>query len=325
MITHTSAAMTTYPFHSPAIRDLAWACFSPPVMHSDAFSDGPANVANCALSLTPARLEWLLALDRDPASLLAHIDGVQSHRLGIYFESLWHFFLTHDDQVDLVAHNLPIRHEGKTLGEFDCLYFCRQRQRHVHLELAVKYFLSNHTETRDEHASQWREWWGPECQDRLDLKVNHLMQHQIQLSQYPQAKTALNQLGIVELAKEVEIKGYLFQARHDPIPPPYGYNQEKNLNQWVFMKDLAAFAKAREFDTFKYLEKREWLAPWRGRVAELDLPALTESLARRPLRNAVHADQIRPSLVAAIDDSGEEIDRFFVVDNHWPTGNGERA
>jgi uncharacterized protein len=316
--------MTTYPFHTPAVRDLAWACFSPPVMRSDELVAEPTNVTNCGLSLTPARLDWLRALDRDPASLLAHIDGVQSHRLGIYFESLWHFFLAEDTQVDLVAHNLPIRHEGKTLGEFDCLYFCHQRQRHFHLELAVKYFLGNRIATSTEHASHWREWWGPECQDRLDLKLNHLMDHQIQLSEYPEAKAALNELGIVAPAKEVEIKGYLFQAQHDLVPPPYGYNQDNALSQWVFLKDLAPFTQARAFNGFKCLEKREWLAPWQGQTATLDLPALTEHLGQRPLRNAAHADQIRPSLVVAIDDRGAEIERFFVVDNHWPTGNGER-
>ena len=128
-------------YHTREVRDLAWACFSPPLLLSPGLAQPEEAVSNCGLGLTDARRSWLERLDRDARPLLEHLARRRGSRLGIYFEQLWHFFLTEDPAVDLVAHNLPVRADGRTIGEFDCLYYCRERRRHVHLELAVKYYL----------------------------------------------------------------------------------------------------------------------------------------------------------------------------------------
>ena len=113
--------MSNYQYKTREVRDLAWACFSPALFHSEELSDEGQNIANCGLSLTELRQNWLRALDLRPAPLHEHLSKLHSSRLGLYFESLWHFFLQSDSEVDLIAHNLPIRDEGRTVGEFDCL------------------------------------------------------------------------------------------------------------------------------------------------------------------------------------------------------------
>ena len=81
------------------VRDLAWACFSPPLLHTQKLADDQHNVANCGLSLTPTRTAWLQQLDHNPGPLLDYL-AQQSHtRLGLYFEQLWHFFLAQDPAV----------------------------------------------------------------------------------------------------------------------------------------------------------------------------------------------------------------------------------
>lgn len=319
-----------YPYKNQEVRDLAWACFEEPLMNSRHLSGDGQTVTNCGLLLTPARRQWLHEVDDDPSALIAHIAGIRSHRLGIYFEGLWHFFLAQDTQVDLVAHNLPVHDGGRTIGEFDCIYYCHERRRHFHLELAVKYFLSNRTVTLPGQASRWDasrwdasrwlEWWGPECQDRLDLKISHLMDRQIQLADKPPAQAILSQLGITDVAREVEIKGYLFQSVADPLVPPYGYNPDRPLSQWVHLDQLADYCARQEWHDFVHLPKFQWLSPTNSAATGERLGAAFLLAAMR----SHFEQQTRPQLIAALDHSGDELARFFVAGNGWPEGNGER-
>lgn len=85
-----------YPFQTPEVRDLAWACFSPALMHSQELAGSTADVVNSPQALTPLRMAWLERLDRDASALLEHLSLRASQRLGLYFEQLWHFFLVQD-------------------------------------------------------------------------------------------------------------------------------------------------------------------------------------------------------------------------------------
>ncbi len=304
--------MSHYPYKTREVRDLAWACFSPALFDSEKLSDDRQNIANCGLGLTAARQTWLESLDRQPAALLQHLKVLHNGRLGLYFESLWHFFLQEDAGVDLLAHNLPIRTGGRTIGEFDCLYYCRLRKRHFHLELAVKYYLGHRQSTTNQSASHWREWLGPTNTDNLDRKIKHLTQHQIQLGDHPAARQPLEQLGISTLNCEIEIKGYLFESLADPLPPPYAHNHQNKLCQWLTIGELAGYLDTCASSHFLALPKPQWLAPAKavtgkgkpvGREQTLEL--LTEHFRQ----------QGKPQLLAAFDKTGFETQRFFVVDN----------
>ncbi len=313
-------SMIAQSYKNPEVRDLAWACFAPAMMRTEQLSADSQPVGNCGLELTLERQEWLTSLDQNPVPLRDHIAGIRSHRLGIYFEGLWHFFLQQDEQVDLIAHNLPVRDGGVTLGEFDCLYYCHQRGAHFHLELAVKFFLSNRRDTTSDQPSQLREWWGPECQDRLDLKLGHLMNRQIQLADLPPAQVCLSALGIEQIGREVEVKGYLFQSIRDPLSSPDGYNKQQTLNHWVHLEDLAQYTGRMLPKQFITLSKLQWLSPI---VAGPGAALLTAEELLRAMQEHFDTDS-RPQLVAALDGSGSELDRFFVTGNDWPHGNGER-
>ncbi|MFK8049495.1 MAG: DUF1853 family protein [Halioglobus sp.] len=313
-----------YPYKNDLVRDLAWACFDPPLVDTGILSAGV--VSNCALLLTPERERALEQLDANPTPLIDHMAKLRSHRLGIYFESLWHFFLEHDPAVDLIVHNLPIRSDGKTIGEFDCIYFCHHRKRHVHLELAVKFFLGvadasdNPTNTEPAHSSELNQWWGPECQDRLDLKVRHLLDRQIILSEHSAAKLRLAEFGIESLDREVEIKGYLFQPQDNPILPPVGYVGASIPDQWVHLKNLVEHSNKLEATHFKHLPKFEWLSP---RVETETAHLLSASELNQKMLHHFESES-RPQLVSTLNEAGVECGRFFVVGNVWPFGSGER-
>src|SRR5690606_32898773 len=134
-------------------------------------------------------LHWLADLDRDPRPLLEALADRHSSRLGLYFESLWKFYIEQHPDWELLGHNLQIGSAGRTRGAFD--FLCRYRDEYWHLELAMKLYLGL-KDSLDPGA--WHQWWGPNCNDRLDIKLNHLTQRQLTLSTDPQGREALDTL-----------------------------------------------------------------------------------------------------------------------------------
>ena len=306
--------MSIYPYQTREVRDLAWACFSPPLMDTARLAGDQADVENCGFTLTPMRRAWLENLDRDASPLLTHLSVLHSRRLGVYFESLWHFFLAQDPEVELVAHNLPVTSDGRTLGEFDCIYFCRRRQRHVHLELAVKFYLGWRDAPDKVSVSDWSDWLGPELRDRLDLKISHLLQRQIRLGEREPARQLLHKLGIHDLQREIEIKGYLFRPFRVSLPPPAAFNPGRALNNWLPLGTLPEWHRELAAPQYLPLPRPEWLAPAR-------LSGDRSAIAPGELRDKLEAllgKYGRPQLVAALDDQGMEVNRFFVTGPGWP-------
>jgi hypothetical protein len=288
-------------FRHPQVRDLAWAGFSPPLLLN-------SDLRGAGLHWTHAWEQRLIDLDRDPAPLLDFIGDACSGRLGIYYERLWHYLLQEDENCDPVVHNLPVRAEGRTVGEFDCLYYCLKRRQHVHLELAVKLYLG--VPERDY-------WLGPGCKDRLDLKLDHLLGKQIQLGTRDAARPVLMEYGIDHLATAVDIKGYLFNASR-PLELPESYNPAVPMQHWYCLEDFVRLPQLPSawLGWFR-LPRHHWLAPHlhkTGEDTELGLP-------EEEIRDHFHRTG-RPLLLAACDHRGEEQRRCFVTPLGWP-GTGD--
>lgn len=263
---------------------------------------------NASFALTNERCDWLRALDQHPQPLRAHLALGHSKRLGLHFERLWHFFLAQDSEVELLAHNLPVRDSTRTLGEFDCIYYCHQRQRNVHLELAVKFYLS----APGAISQALSNWLGPNSRDRLDLKLQRMLTHQIRLADTPQGASVLAELGIKDTLREIEIKGRLFAHCPSPAPAPSGYNTTLPLSQWCFISDLPGID---DIGVARYLplERQQWLAPVNnGGNEALSLADLTALVTKQWQNDS------RPMQVAVIDDGGCEQRRFFLVQDNWP-------
>lgn len=238
-----------------------------------------------------------------------HLDQRRGKRLGLYFESLWHFLLQQDPAVELIAHNLPVRDGARTVGEFDCIYYCHTRQRAVHLELAVKFYL--HRGYQDgADAAAYENWLGPNTRDRLDLKLQRLLTHQVLLSRDPLGAEVLAGLGVTDPLLELEIKGRLYHPLGIEIPKPAGYNPTVPMHHWCRLKQDWAPA-AEGSDKLLPLQREQWLAP-----------VLADGSASREcatLRAMLSADQHgRPEQFAVIDADGNERHRLFIVADAWP-------
>ncbi|NQX88005.1 MAG: DUF1853 family protein [Halioglobus sp.] len=279
-------------------------------MHMADLADAHANVLDCTPALTPARRLWLDRLDRDATTLLQHLAQHRSHRLGLYFEQLWQFFLAQDPATELIAHNVPVQGEARTLGEFDCLYYCHEERRYVHLELAVKYYLAVPQKTSD--GASLQRWVGPNISDRLDCKLAQLLERQIRLSESSAATAVLNMLGIANPRREIAFKGCLFQPITGALPPR-GYNRQIPLSDWVTARGLKAYCATIDLRAFKVLPKRHWLSPHLHTAGDVvDSTGLSATVNERI------AAEGYPLMVAALDDHGRERRRFMVVPEHWP-------
>ncbi len=306
----------------PVVRDLAWAVFSEDLILAGSLGSETHRLLACNLSrLTPTRLAWLQALDRAPGPLLAHVEDSIWQRLGLYFESLWHFFLDNDAEVDLLAHNLPVRDATRTLGEFDCLYRCRDSGDIVHLELAVKFYLhtgGGNSGTGDDRA----DWLGPGRRDRLDRKLDHLTTHQTRLAGQPAAQQLLRDRGLAPDRVEVAVKGRLFQRSDRPAPPPTGFNPAQSLLTWYHVDKLERSESEIESECqspgWVILPRRHWLAPLAPAALCNMQDAPSGSAALRTALGSRFAARNAPLMIASLDEDCRELRRFFVAPTGWP-------
>ncbi|CAI3798129.1 hypothetical protein GLGCALEP_01897 [Pseudomonas sp. MM221] len=184
----------------PAVRDLAWALLSPPLLSAPPCPQRHP-LAGSLWAEQPPRLEqWLRALDEDDRPLQDWLAKLGSRRLGHYYERLWQFALGQAPGIELLAANLAIRDAGRTLGELDVVL--RDRDGVHHLELAIKLYLGPQGAGYDPHA-----WLGPGCHDRLGTKLAHLAGHQLPMSKGALSREVLSQLGIDELQAHVWLGG----------------------------------------------------------------------------------------------------------------------
>ncbi|MGF6753942.1 DUF1853 family protein [Paraburkholderia sp. GAS334] len=294
------------------VRDLAWLLFSPDLLRAQPPAGMLARLFETAAEET-ATIDWLCALDAAPESLHRHIAASRITRLGRYAECLLGWFLQHGPAARLVAANIALRRAGVTLGECDFLVETASGRR-LHWELAVKCYLH-----AGDGRSELADYVGPNLQDRFDLKLSHLLDHQLPLSAREEFVT-LGHRGPWE--PQMFIKGWLFYgvtdsdagSRHEApqIDPAHA------RGWWSTRADWPAFA-ATQADAWKVLPRLEWLAPRRyeargasPETAFVDAATLFTQFER----------QTGPTMVAAfaLDEAGRWIEqsRGFVVPDDWP-------
>lgn len=281
-------------FKSHLVRALAWSCFSETLINEIAAPIAPIRRPN--LPLTAYRLDWLQKLDANDLALKKYLhQHCHSTRLGLVFESLWHFFLLEDPDTELVAHNIPVRDGKLTLGEFDLIYYCRISKRHIHLELAVKFFLGIPNKHK---APDLDQWFGPNRADRLDRKLARLTQHQLPLAHTEAGQAVIKQLGIDNIEQELQVSGILFHANlEDGQNPPLNPNHQRG--DWLSTSAFQlAQSQSGKQNSWRYIEKPSWLG------AEFDTATL---LTDKHLEMAIH----KPIMLI----NAQQQRRFLVADD----------
>ena len=196
-------------------------------------------------------------------------------RLGRRFESLLTALFEHTEQCKLLKHGLVVRDQKQTLGELD--YLIQLRSKVLHLEVAVKFYAGIGSPS---DRSRQQAWIGPSCQDRLDIKINHLLDHQLQLSQTELGRQALCQNDLPTPDQTLGlIYGYLIQPWNDVNQLPE-HTLDSHPAFWApHQRALAAMRQlSRPYSTdygWTRLKRDQWIAPYIGRAA---LPQVIRSI-----------------------------------------------
>lgn len=299
----------------PAVRDLAWVIGSPGLLEASypAYKSQVVDDAWCSAQLQ-AGTAWLSALDQSPRPLHDFIAARPTRRLGLYFEALIAFWLGHMPDTQLIATNLQVQHEQRTLGEYDFL-FRDASTALCHWEAAVKFYL------QQEPLAEQRALIGPGTKDRLDLKLDRVFRHQLRLGSTPAGRQALPQ-GLRLDKTQAFIKGYLFYHASTSSPLPVQGVSAAHLTGWWVRHACEKLPQACAESRWITQPRLRWLAPARlAKDAEvMDYAALNNKLND-------HFNLSRDAILIfemARSKTGEwqEIARGFVVCGSWPVLDG---
>lgn len=311
---------------------MAWLCFSPVLFETLS----PSQHTELSFLPKPPRevlIDWLAAIDKNPALLLQNLNSLRSPRLGIYYEALSAFYWQYFPGHQLLCKNLQVSHNKTTLGEFD--FVVQTAAERYHLEVAVKFYLGIANDSgNNDKPSRWSQWIGPNCNDNLNKKLLRLRNHQLPLKNTVAAKQALLHQGITAegLHSSLQLQGYLFYPAHAPLSAPEGCNPHHCRGLWCYFQDFDDQLTAQSDSFWLILEKSDWLAPAYANhdTQLLDNVALNNTLSAYftanietspPAQPSTQETKTRPLLLARMRKDNSywlEDYRCFVVPNQWP-------
>ncbi|WP_233833233.1 DUF1853 family protein [Paraburkholderia sp. ZP32-5] len=311
------------PLRDAAVRDLAWLLLSPDLLRPQPPLGVLANPFETAQEWQ-ATIDWLYALDTNPDPLHRDLAATRITRLGRYAERLLGWFLQHGPAARLVAAGVALRHAGVTLGECDFLVESHEGAR-LHWELAVKCYLhagnvcstSNTSNADDSTPARLADYVGPNLKDRFDLKLAHLLNHQLPLS----ARDEFASTGYAGAwTPQMFVKGWLFYRHGETPADAPELDPAHGRGWWVTRGDWPAFALAHA-RMWRALPRLEWLAP--RLTMQREQPGAADASYVDALTLAAStSNQPGPVMVAAFveDHAGNLIERSrgFIVPDEWP-------
>lgn len=235
--------------------------------------------------------------------------------LGIYFEKIWIALWQSLSGCQLLAHNLPVYDKDQaprqTLGAFDALI--EFQGEYFHIESCVKFYLGLPNSVTASNTS-WAQWIGPDAMDRLDQKLNHLIQRQLPLSQSVRGEKALHQRWPhIAWQRALCMQGYFFYPIHGNLAAPENASPSHARGVWWYAKD---FLKSSNEEYWLILPKRNWLARASCQQSELLTHTQLHDLIKQ------YSQHQQPVMLAKMRPQGDnfvEDERHVVVWDQWPS------
>lgn len=306
-------------FNTPQVRDLAWVLGSPPLLspaRSRTASGRQVHWLNASwcTAMFDASHDWLRSLDHTPAPLLAALAD-RDTRLGRHFENLLGFWLAWPDNpfYRLAHRGLAICSQHRTLGELDFLVEDRRSGRLQHWEVAVKFYLGTAP------GGDYCHWLGPALHDRLDLKVDHLLHHQLDLPTTAEGAGLMRHLHLPRPDPVCLLKGRLFYPPDVDIGQwaPTGACQDHPAGWWMSGETFRQRYTDHPDVKWLPLPRENWLTPVDASVRisdALTAEALVETLVQSTDNRAIAVIGIE----ATHGSLPTEITRGFIMPPGWP-------
>lgn len=294
-MTNLRLSETSHPYLA---GDLEWVIFSPFLTRSIASPD---------LSSLPQSLNIVAQVRENPSELQIFLQTMKRQNLGTYFEYLVIFWLQKLDAVTVIATNFQVQATKRTVGEFDILF--AYQEHHYHWELAIK-FYANTGEGVKEHL-----WVGPLKRDNLKKKLDRLFDHQLALSECPEGKQALADVGIETVHASPFVKGMLFDKKQNiqlPSNLPERISTTCSLRQWFYIHDLPI----NNASHYCFLTKPRWISfPEKEDWIKLDSVSTIRTQLAHQFSKFPHPIMVTFGLQE--NSQIKELDRLFVMPENW--------
>ena len=299
--------LKTLPFKHTSVRDLAWLINSPPIIQETINHTHWTN-STFWLQQYEEVNDLLRQLDANPFELHDLLEQQKDKRLGHRFETLLSFFFKLNKRYKILAQNLQIQDENRTIGEFDFIVRDTLLNKTQHWEVACKFYLGIGD------TLQLANWHGPMLRDRLDIKFEQMQTKQSQLSSHACATNQLNTLGIHIDQRICLLKGRLFHPiSNDHQYSPLHISNDHQAGWWTRANDFNTNTSHGNM-TWAILNKDQWFAPQ-------EFSAATDTYCHDKLVDIFLAkSNPRPICIAGYSqqpDSAIETTRGFLVANDW--------
>jgi len=169
-----------------------------------------------------------------------------NRRLGFVYQHLCSELFSSTSAYSSIAEEIQLNHNGKTIGSVDFIVKNKKSEQFEHWEVAVKFYLL--------HQGLW---FGPNAHDRLDLKLTHMLEHQLPLSStehfsklYPMWANA---------SQHLLMQGRLYINPFNSEPTPeecggYKLNPTQIAGRWCYQSQVHLVD-----EPLYVIEKSQWL------------------------------------------------------------------
>ena len=234
-----------------------------------------------AAPLLVADLPEAAALDRALLGGAVPEEGALNfdQKLGHLYEDALECLLDASARLERIASHVQVVNQmGVTLGELDFVVYDRLQQTHVHLELAVKFYL----------ATQTPKGWvypGPDPRDNWQRKLERLRTHQLLLSQRPEVRRLLKDRFNID---SVQVRQLIYGRLFSPLsgvdcPLPEGIAPSAQRGKWLYVREWQSCFSG--LDEVRLVPKALWpvvvTADLKAELRQVEVPELLSFGAER--------------------------------------------
>ena len=255
------------------------------------------------MAATDGRLHQLLS--QDNSGLMTRLRGPRTHKLGIAFEVLLLWGIERGLGYTCLGRDIQIQDGKRTMGALD--FVVRAPDGAIeHWELAYKLFL------QCDGGTDWSSWLGPRGRDRLDAKLHKMLNHQLPMSDTPQARATLRALGVEQIdRRRAMIQGALFSPWGSPAPRARdGHTLPQG--RWLRPSQLSALLESSPRARWVQRHKPLWFGP--APTTERHRTLSSSSMQQVAASTTLDTPQLW-SQVLSEDPSTERM--YFLVHEDW--------
>ncbi len=171
-------------------------------------------------------------------SLLNDLNDLEHPRnsvLGKRMESFFEIAIRNSSKYELIASNIQIIKEKRTIGELDFLVFDNERLKPLHIELVYKLYVYD-----PELSPEKNKWIGPNRRDSFSEKLQKLNSRQFPLLYSQEALSYLDDLNLnsVEIEQQLCFKAQLYLPANSEYHHSGLINPDCLTGNWLTLEDF---------------------------------------------------------------------------------------